>query len=311
METAVLVLPVLAVFLSEHLCEAKANHRTLKSSTIVSKPETYEVLALRYAERGQRLRGENFLEAVDNHDTPMPIDFFIWVLRNEHRTVVIDTGFGHGEAAKRDRTVNCLPREALASVGIDAATVEDVVITHLHYDHAGTLGDFPNARFHIQESEMQFATGRWMLDDAESHAYSADHVCDLVHSLFEKRVRFHSEDGEVAPGVSVHRMAGHTMGIQSVRVPTERGNLLLASDASHYYEHWVKGVPFAICWSQPDLMASYDKFEQLADSEDHVIPGHDPLVRDLYPAYSSATGTEVVRLDAMPLRTLKDVFPER
>ena len=89
-----------------------------------------------------------------------------------------------------------------------------------------------------------------------------------------------------------------------------RGNVLLASDASHYYEHWVKNVPFSICWSQPDLMTSYDKFEQLADSQDHVIPGHDPIVRDLYPAYSSATGDEVVRLDETPARSLKDVFPE-
>ncbi len=272
--------------------------------------KTYEVTALRYATRPQRVRQENFLEPVDQHDAPMPIDFFIWVLRNDERTIVIDTGFNHEEAAKRDRSVMCLPSEALARIGVDAATVEDVVITHLHYDHAGTLGDFPNARFHIQESEMQFATGKWMLEDSEAHAYSADHVAEMVHCLFDKRVVFHSEDGDVAPGVSVHRMAGHTMGIQAVRVPTKRGNVLLASDASHYYEHWVKNVPFSICWSQPDLMTSYDKFEQLADSQDHVIPGHDPIVRDLYPAYSSATGDEVVRLDETPARSLKDVFPE-
>lgn len=270
--------------------------------------EPYEVYALRYAERGQRKRQENFLERVDDHDSFMPIDFYIWVLRNSERTIVVDTGFDHQEAGKRDRTVNCLPKEALASIGVDAATVDDVVITHLHYDHAGTIGDFPKAKFHLQESEMQFATGKWMLDDAECHAYSADHVADMIHCLFEKRVAFHSEDGEVAPGVTVHRMAGHTMGMQAVQVPTKRGNLLLASDASHYYEHWYKGVPFSICWSQPDLMNSYDKFEALAESQDHVIPGHDPLVRSLYPAYSSATGNEVVRLDLPPAKTLREVF---
>ena len=128
---------------------------------------------------------------------------------------------------------------------------------------------------------MQFVTGRWMLDDGERHAYSADHVTELVHRLFEKRVVFHHEDGEVAPGVTVHRMPGHTMGMQSVRVPTRRGWVLLASDASHYYEHWVRRMPFAICWSRDDLLESYRKFEVLADSEDHVVPGHDPLVRSL------------------------------
>ena len=147
-----------------------------------------------------------------------------------------------------------------------------------------------------------------MLDDGERFAYSADHVATLVHRLFEKRVAFHSEDGEVAPGITVHRMAGHTMGLQSVRVQTKRGPVLLASDASHYYEHWVQRKPFAICWSQPDLMQSYQKFEQLAASEDHVIPGHDPLVRSLYPAFTTDTGSEVVRLDVKPARKLREVF---
>ena len=191
--------------------------------------ETYEVLALRYAERPERLRQENFLEPVDAHDAPMPIDYFVWVIRNANRTVVVDTGFDHAEAARRGRRVMRLPSQALASIGVDAAGVEDVVITHLHYDHAGTLGDFPRARFHVQESEMQFVTGRWMLDDGERHAYSAEHVAELVHRLFEKRVAFHHEDGEIAPGVTVHRMPGHTMGMQSVRVPTRRGWVLLAS----------------------------------------------------------------------------------
>lgn len=277
----------------------------------MSQPETYEILALRYAERPQRLRQENFLERVDQHDSPMPIDFYVWVLRSDRRTIVVDTGFDHAEAAKRDRSVLRLPSEALADVGVQAAEVQDLIITHLHYDHAGTLKDFPNSRFHLQESEMQFATGRWMLDDAEAHAYSADHVCDLVHSLFQKRVAFHSEDGEVAPGVTLHRMPGHTMGMQAVRVRTRRGWVLLASDASHYYEHWYRRVPFAICWSPDDLMRSYERFEQLADSQDHVIPGHDPLVRQLYPAYRSELGSEVVRLDAEPLRALSDVFGPR
>ena len=176
---------------------------------------------------------------------------------------------------------------------VDAASVEDVIITHLHYDHAGTLGNFPRARFHIQVTEMQFTTGRWMLDDVERQAYSADHVAELVHRLFEKRVIFHHENGEIAPGVTVHRMPGHTMGMQSVRVPTRRG--------------WVL---FAICWSRDDLLVSYRKFESLADSEDHVVPGHDPLVRSLYPAAGNPLGTDAVRLDESPLKSLREVFPE-
>lgn len=277
---------------------------------MTSTPEPYEVHALHYASLPGRLRHENFFEPVDDHDSPMPLDYYIWVARNNHRTIVIDTGFEHTEASKRGRRVGRLPSQALAAIGVDAGAVENVVITHLHYDHAGTLSDFPRARFHLQDTEMQFATGRWMLDHAERQAYSADHVAELVRHLFDKRIVFHSEDGEIAPGVTVHRMPGHTMGMQAVRVHTTRGWVLLASDASHYYEHWVKRLPFSICWSKPDLMASYDRFETLADSEDHVIPGHDPLVRTLYPASPGAAAADAVRLDREPLRPLRGVFQD-
>lgn len=270
--------------------------------------EIYEIHALRYAERRQRIRQENFLQPVDQHDAPMPLDFYIWLLRSEQRTIVIDTGFNHAEASKRDREIMRLPSQALSALDVDALQVDNVIITHLHYDHAGTCKDFPRAKFHVQASEMQFVTGPWMLDDSERHAYSADHVADMVHCLFEKRVAFHSEDGEVAPGVTVHRMPGHTMGMQAVRVRTQRGYVLLASDASHFYEHWVKRVAFAICWSSDDLMASYQRFEALAESEDHVIPGHDPLVRSLYPPSTSALGGDAVRLDLPPFESLDSVF---
>ena len=74
-------------------------------------------------------------------------------------------------------------------------------------------------------------------------------------------------------------MAGHTMGIQAVRVPLNEGTCCWRQ-TRRITRTLGQNVPFSI-WSQPDLM-TYDKIEQLADSQDHVIPGHDPIVRDLY-----------------------------
>ncbi|GMQ74961.1 MAG: hypothetical protein BMS9Abin01_0204 [Gammaproteobacteria bacterium] len=125
--------------------------------------EIYEVFALRYAKRINRTRAENF-KAADDHDAPMPIDYYLWVVRNDSRTIVVDTGFGMLEARQRGRQLLQTPEQALARVGVELATVKDVVITHLHYDHAGTLPDFAAARFHLQSSEMAFATGPAMLD---------------------------------------------------------------------------------------------------------------------------------------------------
>ncbi len=270
--------------------------------------ETYEVFALRYAERTARARQELFLEPVDDHDSPMPLAYYIWVVRNENRTIIVDTGFNQHQGKLRGCSAMRLPRLMLAELGIDAAKVEDVVITHMHNDHAGNLSEFPRARFHIQEREAQVTTGRWMLDDDQRHFYSADDIAEFVHRLFEKRVVFYSGDGDIAPGLTLHALPGHTMGMQALRVPTKRGNLLLASDATHYYEHWKRRVTFPICWSRPATKESYRMIEGLADSEDHVIPGHDPLVCSLYPAAFPALGDQVVRLDAAPLRSLRDIF---
>ena len=67
--------------------------------------DTYEVLALKYAELATRKRFESFI-AADEHDGPHPIDYFVWVIRNADRTIVVDTGFDAAEGAKRGRKVD-------------------------------------------------------------------------------------------------------------------------------------------------------------------------------------------------------------
>jgi glyoxylase-like metal-dependent hydrolase (beta-lactamase superfamily II) len=268
--------------------------------------EHYDIFALRYAERTERTRADNF-KVTDDHDSPMPIDYFLWVVRNDKRTIVVDTGFGLKEAQQRGRKLLQTPEQALARIGVDLPMVKDVVITHLHYDHAGTLPDFSAARFHLQKSEMAFATGPAMLDAGERWAFSADHVCDMVRLLYDGRVVFHDEDGEIAPGISVHRLPGHTAGLQAVRVQTRRGIVLLASDASHFYENFMSRSPFPICFSEPDMVKSFERLEQLADSEDHIIPGHDPLVRALYAPPTSELRDWVCRLDQPPSRSLRSM----
>ncbi|MGF1650562.1 MAG: N-acyl homoserine lactonase family protein [Hyphomicrobiaceae bacterium] len=258
--------------------------------------ETYEVLALKYGEMKQRFRHHNFIMD-DDHLAPMPIDYFIWVIRNAHRTIVVDCGFDHEEAKSRGRKITSLPREVLANIGIDAATVETLIVSHLHYDHAGTLGDFGAARFHIQDAEMAYATGRCMCDDALKMPFTVDHVCQMVKNVFSGRVQFHDGDGEVAPGVTVHHVPGHSKGMQAVRVMTEAGPLVLAVDATHFYENFERRKPFPILHSMEQMLRSYDRLEALAGGKTNVVPGHDPLVLARYPAWKPETEGIVHRLD--------------
>jgi glyoxylase-like metal-dependent hydrolase (beta-lactamase superfamily II) len=257
----------------------------------------YEVFALRYATVEKRTH-ENFL-VHDMHDGPMPMDYFVWAIRGEARTIVVDTGFGEAAARARRRTLLRSPADALAGLGIRAETVEDVVITHLHYDHAGNLALFPKARFHLQDDEMAYATGRHMCHDALRHAFDVEDVVAMVRKLYDGRVRFHNGEAEIAPGITLHHVGGHTAGLQVVRVPTARGAVVLASDASHYYANMRRRNPFPIVLDVAAMLEGHALLERLADSPDHVIPGHDPEVRRLYP---QVRDLDVVALHEKPRR---------
>ena len=102
---------------------------------------TYEVYALKYAHHARRA-AENFIGG-DPHDGPMPLDYFVWLVRGEGREIVVDTGFSAAMARKRGRLHLRCPTEALRLMEVDAAKVTDVVITHLHYDHVGNFELFP------------------------------------------------------------------------------------------------------------------------------------------------------------------------
>ena len=258
----------------------------------------YEVFAIRYARRDAR-RPDHFVGG-DPHDAPMAMDYFVWLIRNAERTIVVDTGFTAEVAKRRKREHIRAPKEGLALLGVKAEAVRDVVITHMHYDHVGSILDFPNAVFHMQDEEMSFVTGRYMRHERFAHSFEPDDVVGMVRMLFKGRVAFHEGAEELAPGVSLHHIGGHTPGLQSVRVHTQRGWVVLASDASHYYEHLETGRVFPTTFNLGRVLEGYDTLRRLADSPRHIIPGHDPLVMARYPAVSKALDGIAVRLDAMP-----------
>jgi glyoxylase-like metal-dependent hydrolase (beta-lactamase superfamily II) len=260
--------------------------------------ETFELFAVKYASH-QRTQAANYIDPPDPHEA-MPMDYFVWAAVSGSRTVVIDTGFKAGEAARRGRDFLRCPTDGLAAIGVDADTVEDVIVTHFHYDHVGNFDKFPKAVFHVQDSEMAFATGRHMLEPRHASSMNVDDVLGMVRHVYGRRVRFHDGDGELAPGISLHHIGGHTAGMQSVRVRTRRGWVVVASDAAHYYANLETRNPFPIVFELDAVLAGYNRLAELADSPEHIVPGHDPLVMERYPPVSEDLTGIAVRLDAAP-----------
>lgn len=258
----------------------------------------WEVYSLKYADRDARTRADSFIFD-DNHDAPHAMDYSIWVLRRGSEVILVDTGYDAAEAAARGRPIRMDPVEALAPLGLVPEAITQVIVTHLHYDHAGGLHLFPNATLHLQAAEMAYATGPCMCHDTLRMPFTADHVCEAIRRLYAGQVIFHEGEAQVADGVTVHCIGGHSRGLQCVRVRTRAGWLVLASDAAHYYENVFARKPFPIVVDLQDMLDGFDTLRRLASAPELIVPGHDPLVRAYFP---QAVAPHICRLDGGPIR---------
>jgi glyoxylase-like metal-dependent hydrolase (beta-lactamase superfamily II) len=265
---------------------------------MINETPEYEVFAIRYATRAAR-RADHFIGG-DPHDGPMPMDYFVWVIAGAERVFMVDTGFTAETAARRKRQFLRCPIESLRLLGIEPDSITDVVLTHLHYDHAGNFHKLPNARFYLQERELAFATGRHIRYPYFGHGFEVEDVVGMVRLNFKRRLELYDGETELAPGVTLHLAPGHTAGLQVVRVRTSRGNVVLASDASHFYENLETNRPFIAAVDIAAMLDSFREVERLADSRRHIIPGHDPLVMRRYAPPSPPLQDVIVRLDAAP-----------
>ena len=181
--------------------------------------DIHEVYAVRYASHGRR-RSENYVFG-DPHDEMTSIYYYVWVIKGPHGVFVVDTGFDEVAAKERARQVSHPVGEGLKALGVEPADVRNVIVTHMHWDHAGNYDLFPNARYHLQDTEMAYATGRCMCHQMLRIPFSEADVHAMVSKVYAYRCEFHDGAEELAPGISVHKIGGHSKGLQCVRVKTE------------------------------------------------------------------------------------------
>lgn len=261
----------------------------------------YHIYSFRYARALERRAVENFMRPVrvDLHDGPMPLDFNVWIVRNKHRTLLVDTGFGQRAATERSRVLDADPMDLLTQMGVPPEEVTDAILTHMHFDHAGNLDRLPRARLHVQDKEVAFATGRCMCHAALRNPYDVEDVVNLIRCTYAERVQHHDGTAHPFPGISLHALPGHSRGLQGVRVATARGPVLLASDASHFYANFAGRAPYSLTVNAPDTLQTYEAMRDLVPGVQHIIPGHDPLVRQFYPSVI-VEGVELTMLHATP-----------
>jgi len=252
----------------------------------------YEITAVRY---GTRLttKSDVFLHygLYGEPDEPMRMDYFFWVARNAERTILVDCGFNEHSGARRGRTMLCPPVQALRRLGVPADTASLLIITHAHYDHVGNLDEFPAAEVVMSQREYEFWTSPLARRPLFATSAEAGDIESLRRARQAGRLRFPPrpdaaapERQQVAPGVDVVEVGGHTPGQLIVLIGTGDSEAVLASDALHYYDEMRLDRPFAHVADLPAMYAGFDVLRDLsADGKRHLVAGHDPEVMQMFP----------------------------
>jgi glyoxylase-like metal-dependent hydrolase (beta-lactamase superfamily II) len=237
-----------------------------------------EVFAVRYGSVSTT-RGQTFLryEQYGEPDTPMTMDYFVWLVRSPHGTTLIDTGFDPAVGRRRGRSTHLDPADAPALVGIGRDEIEHLVITHFHYDHIGNLHRFPGATVSVQAAELEFWSNRsqrqagcWDLVEPQEIEY-------MLREAVAGRVRQLAGDARLTEDISVRLIGGHTPGQQVVIVHADRP-IVIASDAVHFYEEMERDRPFRHVVDPPAMVAGYAFLRDMEMKGAVIVAGHDPLV---------------------------------
>jgi len=214
----------------------------------------------------------------------LDVAMMVWPLRAPNGDIVlVDAGFTREKFIDQWKPVDFVtPDSALRRGGFDPARVTDIIVSHIHWDHADGVERFPNARIWLQGDEFAHHVGA---DGAALDRAIDRDVSQMYRRLHDAgRLRLAPGDSaEIRPGIRVYTGGRHTYASQYVGVTTTSGTVIIASDNAYLYENLERQRPIAQTLDSLSNLAAQRRMLQLAGRRDLVVPGHDGRVMTRFP----------------------------
>jgi len=243
----------------------------------------YEVLAIRHGDQ-QTTKSHCYYRysSYREPDADIGMDFFFWLIRNENTTILVDTGWSvEAVAARPPRRRLADAREAVGALGTDPDSISHVIVTHMHYDHTGNLPEFPSARIVVQAEEVGFWTSRYGAYPPMAAPSESAEIAYIQAAIKRGAADVVEGPATVLPGIRVVPVGGHTPG-QQIVIVEGRQDIVLASDALHYYEEMDRDRPYELFTNIFQMYDAYAELRRMRDDGAIIVAGHDPLVMERF-----------------------------
>jgi len=196
------------------------------------------------------------------------VSFSFWVLKGHDRVILVDTGFESMNMVDRWRITGYRnPVQALSDIGVRPAQVTDVVVTHSHWDHIGSLPAFKSARIWINRAELDLVMRR-----------KAGRVKKALQKARQKGLLHITGSVETfAPCAVVVPVGLHSAGFQFVVIKNTDGIWILASDVAPLWANFERNASTGLSSDKKCTLEVQDIMLQLVDADlGRIIPGHEP-----------------------------------
>lgn len=245
----------------------------------------YSIEAVRYGTIPQYPLSGLVVGAPESEKLDIPLVF--WLIRGGGRNILLDAGFHRAEWKEKFRVADFLrPDEAVREAGVDPAAITDIVLSHLHWDHAGGIDLFPEAVVWIQKAEYAYYTGEAWQAGGQRGGIDPEDLIALLRRNTQGKLRFiDGDDKEILPGIRVFMGARHTFASQYLRIESDPP-VVLAGDDCYLYRNLETGAPiptFSPADRESNLKA-LARMVSLAGARERVVPGHDPLIFSRFPS---------------------------